>query len=82
MFHTTHGLTNSPITRKIMVPLKHMSTMASNRLLWSRDYKVTASYQPSMALTPTDTAAEVTLKGMETDIAKFTSFLHAKGIIV
>ena len=66
--------------RTIQVSLKSMSEMASQRMVWQRDYKIRMRLQPQSTLKPDALVAEVTIEGESDNLDRFLDYLSEHGI--
>ena len=67
--------------REFHVPLNKMSEVATNRLLWKRNFGIAVTLQPLVTLEAGATKARVTVRGNSTEIAAFKDHLVCEGLV-
>ena len=66
---------------EFQVPLNKMSDVATNRLLWKRDFGIDIILQPITTLGAEDTTARVTVRGSTTGISALKNYMTQEGLL-
>jgi hypothetical protein len=66
---------------EFQVPLNKMSDVATNRLLWKRNFEIDIILQPLTTLGADDTTARVSVRGSTIGISALKNHLAQEGMI-
>ena len=66
---------------EFQVPLNKMSDVATNRLLWKRNFGIDITLQPLTKLEADATTARVSVRGSTTGITALKNHLSQEGLI-
>ena len=79
--HTPHSSRLNMMKDEFQVPLNKMSEVATNRLIWKRNFGIDIKLQPLITLEDGDTTAQVSVRGNTNSIKAFKYHLTQEGLI-